>query len=133
MILSNEPIQFHLQHPEVFLVIARTFVFLANAITIVVLANYALQHTDWLGVLAAFSVVLLYFAVHPSAMAGWHPLLGAAQIVLYSVQGYIIATLVILQDYPSFLSWLAGLVTHQGLYGSGPEGLRAHYIAATCN
>ena len=42
--------------------------FLANAITIVVLANYALQHTDWLGVVAAFSVVLLYFAVHPSAI-----------------------------------------------------------------
>jgi hypothetical protein len=190
MIFSSEPIQFHLQHPEVFLIIARAFVFLANAITIIVLANYALQHTDSLGVLAAFSVVLLYFAVHPSAIefltiwspnsfnfalgtlvllgllnalrsnkelekkqvaalgflagvlasfhvyliawtfgisatiffyllfrrsAGWRPLLGAAQIVLYSVQGYIIATLVILQDYPSGLSWLAWLVTHQGL------------------
>jgi hypothetical protein len=189
MIFSSEPIQFHLQHPEVFLIIARAFVFLANAITIIVLAYYALQHTDWLGVLAAFSVVLLYFAVHHSAIefltiwspnsfnfalgtlvllgllnalrsnkelekqqiaalgflagvlasfhvyligwtfgvsatiffyllfrrsAGWRPLLGAAQIVLYSVQGYIIATLVILQDYPSLLSYLAWLVTHQG-------------------
>jgi hypothetical protein len=196
MILGNEPIEFHLQHPEVFLVIARTFVFLANAITIVVLANYALQHTDWLGVLGAFSVVLLYFAVHPSAIefltiwspnsfsfalgtlvlvgllnavrsnkelqkkqvaalgflagllasfqvylmawtlgisatiffyllfrrsAGWHAVLGAAQIIFYSALGYIIATLVILEYYPSFLSWLFGLVTHQGLYGNGPE------------
>lgn len=68
MILSSDPIQFHLQHPGVFLIIARTFVFLANAITIVFLANYALQHTDRLGVLASFSVVLLYFAVHPSAI-----------------------------------------------------------------
>jgi hypothetical protein len=197
MILSSDPIQFHLQHPGVFLLIARTFVFLANAMAIIVLANYALEHTDRLAVLASFSVVLLYFAVHPSAIefltiwspnsfsfalgtlilvglltalrsnkklekkqvaalgflagllasfqvylmawtlgisatiflyllfsgsAGWRSLLGAAQIVLYSVLGYIIATLVILPHYASFLGWLFGLVTHQGIYGGGPEG-----------
>ena len=206
MILGSDPIQFHLQHPGGFLLIARTFVFLANAITIIVLANYALQHTDWLGVVAAFSVVLLYFAVHPSAIefltiwspnsfsfalgtlvllgllsvlrlnkelekkqvvalgflagllasfqvylvawtfgisatiffyllfyrsAGWRPLLGAAQIVFYAVQGYIIATLVILPHYHSVLTWLVGLVTHQGLYGGGPEGLTTSQQLAT--
>jgi hypothetical protein len=206
MILGSDPIQFQLQHPGFFLLIARTFVFLANAITIVVLANYALQHTDWLGVVAAFSVVLLYFAVHPSAVefltiwspnsfsfalgtlillgllnalrsnkelqkkqivalgflagvlasfqvyliawtfgisatiffyllfrrsAGLNPLLGAAQIVLYSALGYIIATLVILPHYSSFLGWLTRLVAHQGLYGDGPEGLTTSKQLAT--
>ena len=139
MILSSDPIQFHLQHPGVFLIIARTFVFLANAITIVFLANYALQHTDRLAMPASFSVVLLYFAVHPSAiefLTIWSPnffSFALGRLVLLGLLNTLRSNKELEKKQVAALGFLAGvLASFQGYLIAWTFGISATIFSIFC-
>lgn len=44
------------------------------------------------------------------------------QSLLHFVKGYLIGTLVIINEFGSFLDWIFEVATHQGIYGGGQKG-----------
>ncbi len=86
--------------------------------------------------MGALTSITIYFAAwiagaliaimvfHRLQKLSWRKtILAAIGIVASSLAGFFLATLPILNLYPAFGSWITGLIFHQGIYGSGAEGI----------
>jgi len=90
------------------------FAFCAGALTAV-----QLYFATWvIGVSATF--VALYIL----EKRGWLQIVRVGVVTgLISILGFIVVTLPIRSQYPRFLTWINGLIFHQGVYGGGATGI----------
>jgi hypothetical protein len=64
----------------------------------------------------------------------WKSFRAGFELGLYSVFGYVTASLIILPHYKTFFSWIKSIFTHQGNWGNGEPGftsvenLSAHFV-----
>ena len=64
--------------------------------------------------------IFLYFQLKKQKIIPTLQLVGVS--LLHSLRGYVIGTLVIIDQYDSFLDWLKDITIHQGVYGRGIKG-----------
>lgn len=73
--------------------------------------------------------IFLYYQLKKQKIIPTLQLVGVS--ILHSLRGYVIGTLVIIDQYDSFLDWLKDITIHQGVYGRGIKGFPSGNQLAT--
>ncbi|MHA2123494.1 MAG: hypothetical protein ACW990_20025, partial [Promethearchaeota archaeon] len=81
-------------------------------------ATFQVYMITW--ILSIGLTIFLYYQLKKQRIIPTLQLVGAS--ILHSLRGYVIGTLVIIDQYDSFLDWLKNITIHQGLYGRGIKG-----------
>lgn len=142
-------VRYHLEHPEIVLLLGRGFLLLISLVTVVLYARYAFRLTDWIDVLASVAVPLSFFAINP---LGFRPLvqwshnavafslgalllLGLLQIVRnrantprWHILGLGFAAGVLTAFHLNFAAWVIGIIVTLGLLELAQKRWRAAFF-----
>jgi hypothetical protein len=92
-----------------------------------VLTSIQLYFAAWvLGAAVALSIAA---RLHGGSV--WRALLHGAAVIGMAVLGFIVSTLPIHDRYGDLVAWVWALTTHQGTYGTGPQGVATPDVLVT--